>query len=99
MNKLGLSKIQAILSMYKKELEEKFKVKEMGVFGSFARNDQNKRSDIDLLVEFKGPIDFFEFLELEEYLSRILDAKVDLVMKCTLKPKIGEHILREVVYV
>jgi len=71
----------------------------MGVFGSFARGDQRKNSDIDILVEFSKPIGFFEFLEVEEYLSKILGKKVDLVTNNALKPAIRQDILNDVVYV
>jgi len=94
-----LNEIQSLLSKHKQELAEKYKVKDIGVFGSFVHNRQKMGSDIDLLVDFKETLDFFEFLELEEYLSELLEIKVDLVMKSTLKPKIGERILSEVIYV
>lgn len=80
-------------------LTKDYNVKQIGVFGSYVRNEQKKNSDIDILVEFKKPIDFFEFLELEEYLSRIFKIKVDLVMKKVLKPGIGKSVLGEVIYV
>lgn len=44
------------------------------------------------------PVGLLKFLELEEYLSQLLGVKVDLVTKESLKPHIGEHILREVMY-
>lgn len=91
--------IRNILSAHRKELEIKYKVKEIGVFGSFIKGRQKKKSDIDILVEFKKTPDFFEFLRLEEYLEGILGTKVDLVTKSALKPYIGKHILEEVVYI
>jgi len=95
----SLDEIRSILSEYRMELAEKYQVREIGVFGSIVHNQQEKGSDIDLLVDFKETVDFFEFLELEEYLSELLGAEVDLVMKTALKPKIGERILGEVIYV
>lgn len=94
-----VAKVKKILEKHKEELEEKYNVKDIGIFGSYVRKEAKKRSDIDILVEFEKPIDFFDFLELEEYLSRILNIKVDLVMKRALKPNIGESIMREVIYV
>ena len=94
-----LEKIERVLIKQKKEIKKKFKVKNIGIFGSYIRGEQNKKSDIDILVEFDEPIDFFLFLELEEKLSQILDLKVDLIMKKALKPGIGKYILKEVVYV
>jgi len=93
-----LEEIKNILAEHRGELRQKYKVKKIGVFGSFVRGEQRKRSDIDLLVEFEETPSLFEFMDLEEYLSKILGLKVDLVTKDALKPRIGEQILREVVY-
>ena len=79
-------------------LRERYKVKRIGIFGSYVRGEEKKRSDLDILVEFIEEPGFFDFLELENYLSKILEVKVDLVMKNTLKPLIGKHILKEVIY-
>ena len=92
-----LKQIQSILSKHKAELRRKYNVKEIGVFGSYVRGEQKKSSDIDILVEFEESIGFFKFLEMEEHISEILGVKVDLVTKNALKPRIGEHILKEVV--
>ena len=78
-------------------LTEKYKVKSLQAFGSYVRGEQNKRSDLDILVEFYDTIDLFAFVELEDFLSEILDIKVDLVMKDTLKPRIKDKILEEAV--
>ena len=94
-----LKQIQLILSKHKEELRRKYNVKEIGVFGSYARGEQKKSSDIDILVEFEESIGFFKFLEMEEHISKILSVKVDLVTKNALKPRIGQHILKEVVAV
>ena len=74
-------------------------MKSIGIFGSYVRGEQRKGSDLDILVEFERPVDFFEFLELEEYLSDILGVEVDLILKKTLKPEIAKNVLKEVVYV
>jgi predicted nucleotidyltransferase len=99
MKTLKLNEINKIIREHKQELEEKFKVKEIGVFGSYVRGQQKKRSDIDILVEFEEPIGLFEFMDLEEYLKDLFGVKVDLVSKKALKPRIGEYILREVTYI
>lgn len=76
-------------------MRKKFKVKSLSVFGSYLRGEQDKESDIDILVEFSSTIDLFQFMELENFLSDILGIKVDLVMKDTLKPRIKDGILKE----
>jgi len=90
--------IKEILARHKDELRESFKLKEIGVFGSYVRGQQKEKSDVDILVEFEEVPGLFKFIELEDYLEEILRIKVDLVMKSALKPVIGKYILREVVY-
>ena len=89
--------IKRILLQHKGELREKFKVKTIGVFGSYVRGEQKEKSDVDVLVEFEEPVGLFEFMDLEEYLTGLLGVKVDLVSKKALKPHIGKHILEEVI--
>lgn len=91
-----LQKIEAILRERRDEMLRDYGVTEIGVFGSCVREEAAADSDIDILVEFNKPIGFFKFLELEERLSEWLGAKVDLVTKAALKPRIGRRILDEV---
>jgi predicted nucleotidyltransferase len=93
-----LRDIKAVLAKHKPEIQKKFKVKEIGVFGSYIRGKQKHKSDVDVLVEFSEPVGLFEFMDLEEYLQSLLAVRVDLVSKKALKPAIGERILKEVVY-
>lgn len=97
-----MREIEKIMSKIRKSmpiLREKHKVKTIGVFGSHARGEEKKRSDVDVLVDFEEPISLLEFVALERELSEIIGKKVDLVMKTALKPRIGKHILREVVFI
>ena len=80
-------------------LKDKYHVKKMGIFGSVVRGEQEKESDIDILVEFSSPIGFFDFVRLENFLSKTLHKKVDLVSKKAIKPAIKKDILKEVIYV
>ena len=79
-------------------LKEKYKVKEIGIFGSYVKNKQKEGSDLDILVEFKEVPSLIEFIEVENFLSDKLKIKVDLVIKKALKPHIGKVILKEVIY-
>ncbi len=92
-----LKTIRKILREYKSELKENYKVKEIGVFGSFVRGEQTGVSDIDILVEFYEPIGW-EFVDIKEFLESILNINVDLVTVNALRPQIKERVLREVVY-
>ena len=94
-----LKEIKNILAKHMEILESQYKVKSIGVFGSYIKGRQKKGSDLDILVDFFEPVSLLKFIHLENYLSEILGVRVDLVMKDALKPRIGKHILREVVNV
>jgi len=96
------NKIDWIIMMLRENksvLEEKYKVKTLGVFGSYVRGEQKEDSDLDILVEFQEPVGLFKFMELEEFLGKNTGIKVDLVSKKALKPRIGKYILKEVINV
>jgi len=80
-------------------LKKTYNVKNIGIFGSIVKDKQNRKSDIDILIELKEPVGFFKFLELENYLSKLLKRKVDLATKKSLKPIIKKEILNNIVYV
>lgn len=92
-----LEEIRNIIDLQKDDLKQNYYIKEIGIFGSYVRGEQDDESDLDVLVEFEKPIGFFKFLELEEYLQEILGVKVDLVSKKALKPNIGKNILEDVI--
>lgn len=93
-----LEKIERIIKEKKPLLIKQYKVKEIGIFGSIVRGEDEATSDVDILVEFTKPIGLFKFLELEEYLSHLIGRKVDLVSRKALKPRIGKRILSEVAF-
>ncbi len=93
-----LEEIQQWLLQNKSLLQERYKVQELGIFGSYVRQEQTESSDVDVLVEFSETPSLLKFVNLENYLSDNLGVKVDLVHKSGLKPRIGERILAEVVY-
>lgn len=94
-----LQKIESVLKEQKSLLKNKYKVKELGIFGSYVRNEYSKRSDLDLLVEFYEIPGLLRFLEIENYLSEAIGLKVDLVMKDALKPPLKNYILKEVRFI
>ena len=93
----NLEEIEKLIVLNRPFLDEEFKIKNIGIFGSFVRGEQKKESDLDVLVEFREKIGFFKFLELEEFLEKLLNLKVDLVSRKALKPRIGQHILNEAI--
>ena len=93
----SLEEVLTCLRQHRRELDERFRLKSLSVFGSYVRRQQGKSSDLDLLVEFEEPPTLLEFLRLEQRLCDLLGTKVDLVMKEALKPTIGRRILEEAV--
>jgi len=94
---LELARAKRILRKHLPDLRERYSVKSLGVFGSYVRGEQKKRSDLDVLIEFEQAPTLLEYAHLEHYLSELVGIKVDLVVKKTLKPNIGRYILAEVV--
>ena len=97
----SIAQIRKKIEALKPNLEEKFQVETIGVFGSYSRGEQTKKSDVDILVEFAkdAHIGLLKYVELEIFLSEQLGIKVDLVAKGGLKPSLKDAILSEVVYV
>jgi hypothetical protein len=93
-----LQEIRKVITEHKEALKNSFSVKDIGIFGSFVRGEEQHKSDIDILVDFEEPVGFFEFMDLQEFLEKILSSKVDLVSRKALKPHIGQRILEEVLY-
>lgn len=96
---MGKKEVVEIIRSIKPEIESRYGVQRLGLFGSYVRERQRGKSDIDILVTFSRDIDLFDFLDLREYLESRLHNKVDLVMETALKPTIGKYILAEVEYV
>ncbi len=99
MTPLNFDSLKSKLELLKPEVEEKFKVKSIGLFGSYVRGEQKDTSDLDIMVDFYEPISLFRFVELEDFLSQRLGVKVDFVMRDALKPRIKDSILNEAIYV
>lgn len=85
------------LTACKEEINEKFKVKNICIFGSLARGESKRGSDIDILVEYRELPNFFEYARLERYLEGILKKKVDLVEKTSIREEIKKHIGGDIV--
>lgn len=97
-NPKTLEEIKAILILYKPFLIERFKILELGLFGSYVRGEQTKDSDVDILVEFSQVPTLFDLVEIEYLISDKLGLPVDLIDKKSLKAALREQILNETVY-
>ncbi|EAZ89244.1 nucleotidyltransferase family protein [Crocosphaera chwakensis] len=93
-----LEEIKEILINYKPFLVEKFKISELGIFGSYVKEEQTQDSDVDILVKFSKAPTLFDLVEIEYLISDKIGLPVDLVDKESLKPYIAENILNETVY-
>jgi predicted nucleotidyltransferase len=94
---LSLRKILEILHQQIPILAERYSVEKLEVFGSYVRSEQKKDSDLDVLITFREDPSLLTYIAIENYLSDLLGIKVDLVMKDSLKPKIGQQILQEAI--
>jgi predicted nucleotidyltransferase len=94
-----LDEIKKIINVHKQKLRDEYKITEIGIFGSYVRGEQKKRSDIDILVEFSEPISLLDLVGAENYLKKILKMKVDLVPKDDVRPELKEIILKETVLI
>ena len=75
---------------------KKYNIKKAGIFGSYARGEQKKNSDIDIAVKIENKnMSLLDFMRLMNLLKQILRRKVDLVVYSAIKPRIKERILKE----
>jgi predicted nucleotidyltransferase len=88
----------ATIKELKPELEKKFHVSSIGIFGSVVRNDFSGNSDVDIIVDFSQPIGI-EFIDLADLLEEKFHEQVDLVSKKGIKPQYFSSIENEIVYV
>ena len=78
-------------------ITERYKVREISLFGSFVRGEQGTSSDIDLLAEFEENADLFDLIGLALYLEEIFQRQVDVVPKRALRAELRESVLHQVV--
>jgi predicted nucleotidyltransferase len=90
-----VEQIRAAIRQHEEVLVERYGVKVVGLFGSYARREHRKRSDLDLLVDIVRPISLLELIGAELYLSEVLGVKVDLIPKRDVREELRETIFRE----
>jgi len=95
----SFEEIKKIIAEHKDELTRKYKIREIGVFGSVVRGEQTKKSDIDILVEFSESVGGFFLLATESFLSSILNQKVDLIPRKAVKGKFEKNILKDLILI
>ena len=92
-------KIISFLKAHKHEIQKKFGVKKIGLFGSYVRGSEREDSDIDIAVEMVDQNIFRNFFNLELYLKTNLHENVDLGIESTLKPVVKKRVIKEIIYV
>jgi uncharacterized protein len=95
---LRLNEIKQRLNANKARFEKKYGVGRFGIFGSYARNEENASSDLDILVELNQPIGL-SFIDLADELEALMQMKVDLVSRKGIKPKYFQAIEQDIQYV
>jgi predicted nucleotidyltransferase len=91
-----LKRIINIIKSLREQIKNDYKANVIGIFGSYARDEQNKGSDIDVLVNFYEGATLFNFVDLADFLEEKLKVKVDVVSKRAIRPELKEQILKEV---
>jgi hypothetical protein len=95
----SLEEIKGLIEQHKPELKRQFHVDRIGVFGSYARGDQKKRSDVDFLVSFNKTINYIELAGLKIYVEEITGLKADVVPIHNLRAEFRESVYKEVIYI
>jgi len=95
---ISREEILVLLKSMKSDLTARYKVRSIGLFGSFARREGRADSDVDILVDFYEGADLFDLIELSDYLEEKIGRHVDLATPRALRPEIRDGIYRDVVY-
>ena len=95
----SLDDIKGVIEQHRAELKSQFHVEKIGVFGSYARGDQKKRSDVDFLISFDKAIDYLELAGLKIYLEETIGLKSDVIPSHNLRPEFRENVYKEVIYI
>jgi len=95
----SLEEIRELIEQHRPELKRQFHVEKIGVFGSYARGDQKKRSDIDFLVTFDKAINYLELAGLKIYVEELTGLKSDVAPSHNLRPEFRENVYNEVIYI
>ena len=91
--------IKEILTENKERIKGNYRVKRLGIFGSYVRGEQREDSDVDILVTFDEPISLLKLVNFENYLQDITGVKVDVVPENSIRPELRDIILNEVSYI
>jgi predicted nucleotidyltransferase len=92
-----LKEIVDTINRVKKDAEQRYKAKILGIFGSFSRGEQKETSDVDILVEFHKNATLFDLMGLSIFLQEKLGIDVDIVPQDAVRKELKERINKEVI--
>lgn len=99
MRRMTKDEIIEILNEVKDEVKGKYRAEIKGIFGSYARGDEKKTSDIDIIVDFEKGADLFDLVETSIFLEEKLSCKVDIIPRDSIRSEIKELVLQETIYI
>lgn len=97
--KAKLKDIISIVKALEGQIRKEYKAEVIGIFGSYARGEQQASSDVDMLVKFLEGATLFDFVGLGDFLEDKLNVKVDVVSERAIRVELRDQILKEVVTV
>jgi predicted nucleotidyltransferase len=95
---LTLQNILQILRQHKPELQRKYPLGRLGVFGSYARGEATEKSDIDIAIEISGPMGL-SFIAMADEIEALFGIKTDVVPKRSIKSKYLANVEKDIIYV
>ena len=94
-----LGRVIAVLKSWEAQIHRDYKATIVGVFGSYAREEQKEGSDVDVLVRFHKGATLLDLVGLADFLEDKLGVNVDVVSERAVRPELKERIFEEVVTV
>lgn len=91
--------VLSLLHERRAEIQRRFGIEHLALFGSFARDEMHEGSDVDVLITFKGPATFDGYMDLKFYLETLFKTQVDLVVEDDVKPRMRPMIEKDLIRV
>jgi len=98
-NRLSTKRIINVLTKSKIEARQRYRAEIKGIFGSFVRGDDKRKSDIDILVEFDERANLIDFVGLSLFLEEKMKRPIDVVPESAIRKELKAKILKEVIYI
>ena len=96
---MNRDQVLSLLNQHREDIQQRFAIKHLALFGSAARDEMHEGSDVDVLVEFEGPATFDGYMGLKSFLEGLLKVKVDLVTNKGLKPRARLYVEKDLIHV